>query len=50
MTTLIIGDIDPQHVLEEVKKNFNTPCQKSINKERLFIYTKRICVYIYISI
>ena len=33
MTTLIIGDIDPQHVLEEVKKNFNTPCQKSINKD-----------------
>ena len=31
MTTIIIGDVDPQHALAEIKKDFNKPYQKISN-------------------
>lgn len=32
MVTLVVGDIDPQHALEVIKKNFNAPYKKPVVK------------------
>ena len=45
MTTLIIGDVDPEHVMEVIKQNFNTPYKKAVvnnyKKEKLLTSQKR---------
>ena len=49
MTTIIIGDVDPQHALAEIKKDFNKPYQKISNpkykKERMLSSQKRNVSY-----
>lgn len=49
MTTIIIGDVDPQHALAEIKKDFNKPYQKISNpkykKEKMLSSQKRNVSY-----
>ena len=49
MTTIIVGDIDPQHALAEIKKDFNKPYQKISNnkykKEKMLTSQKRNTSY-----
>ena len=49
MTTIIIGDVDPQHALVEIKKDFNKPYQKISNpkykKEKMLSSQKRNVSY-----
>lgn len=49
MTTIIIGDVDPQHALAEIKKDFNKPYQKINNpkykKEKMLSSQKRNVSY-----
>jgi len=49
ITTVIVGDVDPAHVLELVKKNFNEPAQKAIQthykKEHLLTSQKQSTEY-----
>ena len=45
MTTLIIGDVNPEHVMDVVKQNFNTPYKKAVvnnfKKEKFLTSQKR---------
>lgn len=49
MTTVIVGDVDPQHALAEIKKDFNKPYQKVSNnkykKEKMLSSQKRNTSY-----
>lgn len=49
MVTLVVGDVDPQHALEVIKKYFNTPYKKpvvnSFRKEKLLSEQKRNITY-----
>lgn len=49
MVTLVIGDVDPQHALELIKKNFNSPYKKpiikSFRKEKFLSEQKRNVTY-----
>ena len=45
MITLVIGDVEPEHALEMIKKNFNTPYRKPIvksyNREKFLTEQRR---------
>ena len=49
MITLVVGDVDPQHALEVIKKNFNTPYKKpvikSFKQEKMLTEQKRNVAY-----
>lgn len=49
MTTIIVGDVDPEHALAEIKKNFNKPYQKishkKFKKEKPLTSQKRNILY-----
>lgn len=49
MTTVIIGDVEPEHVIEVIKKNFNSsyrkPIVNSYKKEKLLSSQKRNVTY-----
>ncbi len=45
MTTLIVGDVEPEHVMQVIKQNFNAPYRKPVvnnyKKEKLLTSQKR---------
>ena len=49
MVTVIVGDVSPEETLDAIKKNFNSPKRKAINKsfkkERLLTSQKRNTAY-----
>ena len=49
MTTLVIGDVEPENVLKLIKENFNTPAKKTIlptyKKEKFLTSQKRNISY-----
>ena len=49
MVTLVVGDIEPQHALEMIKKNFNSPYKKPVvktfRKEKFLTEQKRNVTY-----
>lgn len=49
MITLVIGDVEPQHALDVIKKNFNTqykkPVQRAYKHEKLLTEQKRNITY-----
>lgn len=49
MITLVVGDVEPQHALELIKKNFNTPYRKPVinnfKKEKFLTEQKRNITY-----
>lgn len=49
MTTIVVGDVNPEHVLEVIKKNFNSPYQKisdnNYRKEKFLTSQKRNVSY-----
>lgn len=49
MVTLVVGDVDPAHALEVIKKEFNVPYKKPIinqyKREKMLTEQKRITTY-----
>ncbi len=49
MVTLVVGDVEPQHALEVIKKYFNSPCKKPVinnfKKEKFLTEQKRNITY-----
>lgn len=49
MVTLVVGDVEPAHVIEVIKKEFGVPCKKPVinqyKREKLLTEQKRITTY-----